>query len=75
MILDWALGWKNNCQKGYYGDSWQNLNINSILNNTVLVLNFLNMNSYCGHMGECHVLRRYMLDYLELKGYGFHSLL
>lgn len=73
MSPDWALDWKSNCQKGYYGDSWQNLNIDSILHNIVLVLNFLNMNSYCGHRGKCHV--PYTLDYLELKSYGFHNLL
>lgn len=37
MILVWALGWENNCQKGYYRDSWQALNSDSILNNTGLV--------------------------------------
>ena len=29
MILDWVLGWKNNCQKGYYGGIWQTLNIDA----------------------------------------------
>ena len=32
------------------------------------------MNSCCDNTGECQVLRRYTLAYIELKRYDFHTL-
>lgn len=55
--------------------SWKNLHTDSILdNNIVSMLNFLSMGSYCDNTGECQVLRRYTLEYIELKRYDFHNL-
>lgn len=55
--------------------SWKNLHTDSILdNNIVSVLNFLSMDSYCDNTGECQVLMRYTLEYIELKRYDFHNL-
>ena len=54
--------------------SWKNLHPDSVLhNNIVSMLNFLSMNSYCDNTGECQVLRRYTLAYIELKRYDFHT--
>lgn len=63
-----VLDWENNCHKGCYWNSWQNVNTDPILsNNSVSLFNSLNMNLHCGDLGECHVLRRHILEYSEVK--------